>query len=349
MYFSKAAESFDTVLSEENIKLSGDLRNNLLTIMSEMCNYSEEDHKIRPQLILGSNINTFFETVASHSYYIMYKDEINGTNLPRYFKSLALFCDNGWYIVINVREKELEYGIFRRYTNIDGKKFEDYFKDQFDSTSDGNMIIIKTINNFDILVVRSKQDDLIISQRFVDPNNGTQINEAEVEKYFDNLSEDIIQNCKLENKKYLKDCFLRLLRNLPLRIHGTIMLVVDDSFELQGKSLSGITINPCIDFETVFEQYRSVERYEDAEKVYSLIGALYEMLNTDGITIISNSAKLTYYNVFYEGNIPKNIKGGARKRTALGILDNQELSGVIGVYFQSQDGALFYRKRSIHE
>ena len=58
---------------------------------------------------------------------------------------------------------------------------------------------------------------------------------------------------------------------------------------------------------------------------------------------------MLYYNVFYEGIIPKDIKGGARKRTALGILMNKELQGIIGVYFQSQDGDIFYQRRECSE
>ncbi len=350
MYFKEAADKINKILNSEGILFSDSFKRHLLIIMSEMCNYSEEDHRIRPQIILGVNLQTYFETITPKSYLVMYKDQLSGEHLPRYFKSLALFCDNGWYIVVNVNGDKLEYGIFRRYINIDGERFEDYFKKSFVREIDGHMIIVKAVNNSDIAVIRCNEPELLISQRFIDTNETGQGYE---ENYL-NLATDIVEKCNLEDKDYIKRCVLKILRNFPLKIHGTIMLVVDDSFKLPDVEnteisehfpLSGIHISPSIDFSNLFLQYKEVGRYSEAENVYSLTGVFYEMLNTDGITIISNKARVLYYNVFYEGEIPKNIKGGARKRTATGILKNQELSGIIGVYFQSQDGDIFYERR----
>ena len=350
MYFKEAADEINKILNGEGINFSYSFKRHLFIILSEMCNYSEEDHRIRPQIILGVNLQTYFETITPKNYLVMYEDELSGENLPRFFKSLALFCDNGWYIVVNVNRDKLEYGIFRRYINIDGERFEDFFKNSFDKGTDGHMIILKAVNNSDIAVIRCNEPDFLISQRFIETNEAKQGYE---ENYL-NLAADVVEKCNLKDKDYIKRCFLKMIRNFPLKIHGTIMLVVDDSFELPDAEsteisehfpLSGIHISPSIDFSDLFLQYKNVGRYSEAENVYSLTGVLYEMLNTDGITIISNKARVLYYNVFYEGEVPKNIKGGARKRTATGILKNQELSGIIGVYFQSQDGDIFYERR----
>lgn len=339
MYFREAAIEFNKILEEEDICLQDSFKTNFLNIMSEMCNYSEEDHKIRPQVILGTNLHLYFDTITPKSYIVMYEDGLSGEQLPRYFKSLALFCDNGWYIVVNVNENNLEYGIFRRYTNIDGERFEDYFQGSF--IPDGHMVMLKAINNFEIAITRKEKEDQIISQKFVYNEN----KESGYETNFSKLADDIVENCVPVDQPYLKRCLLKVIRNFPLKIHGTILLVVDDSYCLQNQGLSGIEIKPPIDFNNIFLQYKKVEQYSEAENVYSLTGALYEMLNTDGITIISNKGRVLYYNVFYEGKIPKNIKGGARKRTALGILENNELEGIIGIYFQSQDGDIFYKRK----
>ena len=341
MYYKEASEYFDQILDEEGIKLTERFKKNLLSIMSEMCGYSEEDHKIRPQVILSENIESFIMSIPSKSYLIMFRDTLDGDKLARFFKSLALFCDNGWYIVININGSAVEYGIFRKYSGIDGDRFEDFFKSEYYSES-GHMIILNTISNFEIAIVRYGKKDCIISQKFIKTDDDKDNNED-----FKELANDIVRTCKAGSRDYIRNCFLKLFWNLPLRIHGTIMLVVEDDFKLPEDTLSGIRIEPAIDFESLFETNNRIESYEESENVYSLVGALYEMLNTDGITIITNKARLLYYNVFYEGIIPKNIKGGARKRTALGICQNNNLEGVIGVYFQSQDGAIFYRRKGV--
>ena len=342
MYFQEAADQFNKILEEEKINLTDSFKSNFLNIMSEMCNYTEEDHKIRPQIILGVNLQTYFETITPKNYIVMFEDELVGEKIPRYFKSLALFCDNGWYIVINSTDEKLQYGIFRRYSNIDGERFEDYFCD--DIISDGHMIILKAINNSDISITRHSKPEFIISQKFIVASTEGETNKN---KFLD-LANDITAGCYEENV-YIKKCVLKMFRNFPQKVHGTIMLVVEDTFKLPEEGLAGISISPPIDFSNTFLQYRKVERYDEAENVYSLTGILYEMLNIDGITIISNKARVLYYNVFYEGIIPKDIKGGARKRTAMGILMNKELQGIIGVYFQSQDGDIFYQRRECSE
>lgn len=340
MFFENAADEMDKILSEENLLFSESFKKCLLSIMSEMCNYTEEDHKVRPQIILGNNVNNFFRTVSPHNYYVMYRDSLNGDGLPRFFKSLALFCDNGWYIVINRLDDKIEYGLFRKYADISEKKFEDYFRDSFSKDLNCNMITIKARNNFEIVVTRWKEEDFVISQRYIEISES-----VDSEHVYKSLTEDVIAENDPYSKEYGYKCFMKMFRNLPQQVHGTILLVVEDDFKLVNNVLSGIEIDPAIDYYESFLKYKTINSYMDAETIYSLTGLLYEMLNTDGITIITNKGRVLYYNVFYEGSIPEGIKGGARKRTAKGILGNSKLEGVIGVYFQSQDGDIFYEKK----
>ena len=69
------------------------------------------------------------------------------------------------------------------------------------------------------------------------------------------------------------------------------------------------------------------------------------MLNYDGITIVDNAGRIRAFNVFVETNQnnKKHILGGARKRAAFTIIDSGHKK-VIGVYFQSQEGEVFYQR-----
>lgn len=344
MYFKEAADEFNRILDEENISISDSLKNSLLSIMSEMCSYSEEEHKVRPRIIMGTNIEYYFKTIPSKSYITMCKDDINGTKLSRIFKALALFCDNGWYIVINVCGTYVEYGIFRKYTELNGERFEDYYKDTYDSANDSKMVIISAINNSDIVISRYDREDFCICQKFVELKHSKYIDDE-----FNILADDMVEKCNNEDKQFIKNCLLKMFRNFPIKLHGTILLVVDDDFEIDNSILSGIRVSPPVDYYETFMLYRDINNYSEAEYVYSLVGVLYEMLNTDGITIVTNKSRVLYYNTFYEGNIPKEIKGGARKRTAIGILENKDLKDLKGIYFQSQDGDYFYARREENE
>ena len=74
------------------------------------------------------------------------------------------------------------------------------------------------------------------------------------------------------------------------------------------------------------------------------------MLNFDGITIIDNQGRLRAYNVFVEPNSKKvgYIVGGARKRAAYYILSTKK-KDIVGVYFQSHEGEVFFQQLNKHE
>ena len=66
-------------------------------------------------------------------------------------------------------------------------------------------------------------------------------------------------------------------------------------------------------------------------------------IHSDGITIIDNSGRIRAYNVFIETNNKKmrKVTGGARKRAAYTII-NSNHKKIVGVYFQSHEGEIFY-------
>ncbi len=68
-----------------------------------------------------------------------------------------------------------------------------------------------------------------------------------------------------------------------------------------------------------------------------------DMLDSDGITIIDNTGRIRAYNVFVESsNKNFNITGGARKRAAYTVI-NSRRKRIVGIYFQSHEGELFYK------
>ncbi|MCI6868075.1 MAG: hypothetical protein MR871_09055 [Lachnospiraceae bacterium] len=346
MYYSSAEAKVKKILEEENIRINDKFHNTLLIAMSEMYNYSEEEQRILPQIIIGTQIEAFFEMVPAKSYFRMFEDTLEGTQFLRYFKSLALFCNNGWYIYVNIKKEKMEYGIFRRYAEINGNNFEEYLHEQADlleMSSECKILIIKSINNFELCITRPNKEDEIISIKFYEEKSNN-------DRIFFNVSKDVISSQPTGDKlEYAQKCMLKVLRNLPVKVHGTIMLIVDDTFIYPNDFLSGIVLEPSINFYEHFLENRTIGSYAEAEKFYAITGAFYEMLNTDGITIITEQGQVIGYNAFYEGEIPKDIKGGARKRTAEGIFQNEEIKGLVAVYFQSQDGEVDYKKKENRE
>ena len=146
-----------------------------------------------------------------------------------------------------------------------------------------------------------------------------------------------------EIKTLYKNIFKNVLRN----INGTICVVVDMEYN-QGMSedgtqddflADGIWLKEPIQLSKLFT---SAHAYYE-EKLTAMANVFLTMMNFDGITVVDNSGRILAYNVFVEANLKTagNIIGGARKRAAYTIINSRKRN-IIGLYFQSHDGEMFW-------
>ena len=124
-------------------------------------------------------------------------------------------------------------------------------------------------------------------------------------------------------------------------IHGAICVVIDKDYKDKGYFSDGIWLEEPIEFSKAFLQTKS---YSEA-RLNNIAELFISMLNYDGITIVDNIGRIRAYNVFIKADkySKKNIVGGARKRAAYGII-NSNIKKIVGVFFHSQDGEVFYEE-----
>lgn len=123
-------------------------------------------------------------------------------------------------------------------------------------------------------------------------------------------------------------------------LNGAMCVIVDKDYKDNGFLEDGIWLENPISFSKVFTQSKSYSE----EKLQAFATLFINMLNFDGITIVDTTGRLLAYNVFVESNIrhTKNVIGGARKRAAYTII-NSRRKHIVGVYFQSHEGEIFYK------
>ena len=123
-------------------------------------------------------------------------------------------------------------------------------------------------------------------------------------------------------------------------------MIVDKDYKDNGLFEDGIWLKEPISFSKLFTQSKSYNE----EKLQAYADLFMNMLNYDGITIIDNQGRLRAYNVFVEPNSKKvgYIVGGARKRAAFYILSTKR-KDIVGVYFQSHEGEVFFQEIAQHK
>ncbi|MBE5736611.1 MAG: hypothetical protein E7356_04610 [Clostridiales bacterium] len=312
-----------------------------ISMFYKLVNYEEESQKIRPTILITSNINSIVRNVQSSKKILFYEDQ-DMCNFKARIKALMCFCRNDWTIYVNFGENIVEYGIIKKMTSLKDKS------------------LIQEIKKKATLETISRKTNLIILNVYgggVCELVGARGNKCSVcfnlnsqsEYNWDNEISDFVDACvskikttpkKLQDiRTLITNIFYRVLRDL----HGTICLVIDKDYKDKNNFLSdGTWLKEPIEFGKMFLRSSKV----DENILRSYADVLTTMLDFDGITIIDNAGRIRAYNVFVEANndTSKKIVGGARRRAALSVLQNKNKK-IIGVYFQSQDGDNFYKEK----
>jgi hypothetical protein len=353
LYFSTVKNKFKKLIKEENVNLPRGFLNNFLSFLSSACNYEEEETKIRPRILIGSNIKSFKKSVPNNYILKIAEGNKGGKDLNKILKSIMPFCNNGWIAYIDTMPKGsngIEYGILRSFSGPKGLSFTEII---FESTgygvpfnNDADLIDIEVLSNFEIKFLGLKGNELNVDFRLINEEKNETYNELA------EMARDI--TCNVENRKMLYDSnkvILKLLKTASQKIHGTICLVVKDEILFPNEILSdGIWFEEPVDIIQAAQE--SIDEVRDiylSEKFYGLSGLFIEMLNMDGITVINTKGQLLGYNAFLKSsNTQKKIVGGARKRAAQALMDSSD-ERIKGVYFQSQDGNSLYKRRASNE
>lgn len=339
-HFESIDEKFKQLLSSEKIDVDDSFFDKILRFLSFACHYEEEEVKIKPNVFITKNLhkhkitNAFILPVEKEEGCI-------GEKCDKRMKSLLPFCNLGWSVYIDVSETHLEYGLIRLFSGPRGGAILQAFSNISDP-NESSMVEISVISGHEIMINGMNENHLCIDFRlFKDEKENT------VDDIHHSIAHDISAVYSDVYKQSAVDLLIKLFRLARQKVHGTIVLVVDESFQFPNPYLTdGTWLEQPIDLiETGLIALGDSGDMYTTEKYYGLSGLFVEMMNVDGITIIDNAGRVRGYNVFINQSTVKSstVSGGARKRAKMALLNTKDPS-IIGVYFQSQDGHISYER-----
>lgn len=343
IHYGNVRDQVEILFESEKVVVCNEFIENFLNILSRLCNYEEEGKKIRPRVVISNNINDAMKTVAN-SYIVKTRSgNLDGSDMEKIIKSLIPFCSNGWHVFIDIKEKDIQYGVIRSFSGPIGLSFtQNLFNVQDFDLIEYGILEIQVLSNFEFNICGLRKNSLTVDFRLLEHNE-------DKSNLFPRMIEDITSN--ISDSSYidaLNKAFNNLFQVLPYKVHGTICLVVDKDYEFPNEFLSdGIWFDEPIDLGSkIIDTAINTKDIISSEAYYGLSGLFMEMLNVDGITIVDNMARVRGFNVFvrktpHDVEIP--AEGGARKRAANTVLATRDPK-VKGVYFLSQDGNSFYKR-----
>lgn len=313
-----------------------------LGMFYQLANYEEEGQKIKPTILITSNINSIVKNVPKAKKIIFYEDT-DTVNFRARIKALMCFCKRDWNIYINFGENTIEYGIIKTLTSLKEKTLLQVLheKETLDIIAKKtNLVIINVFGGGVCKLIGAKGNECSVCFNL---NSQSEYNwDTEISEFI----EACVSKVKTTKRKLqdVKNLLGNIFHSVLKGLHGTICMVVDKEFkDKAGFFQDGTWLKEPIEFIKLF--LRSSTFDENILRSYADV--LRTMLDFDGITIIDNAGRIRAYNVFIEStqDTNKKIVGGARRRAAYSILQNKNKK-IIGVYFQSQDGDNFYKEKA---
>ena len=339
IFFTSANDSLTNFIRNEWPDFPALFMNQLTNFISFIGNYEEEGAKIRPKILITNNISSISGSIATSYILSLFKDETESLFGSR-IKSLAPFCLHRWSIFVNIDENGYTYGIYKTLNSIKDKDFNTLMfekKALKDKTDEIFAILIRPLSSLNVNLKSLKGEELNINLSF---QQRRVINWKEEIKEFVDAS---FSKLRTTSKKLdeIKTLYYNIFENVIENVHGCICAVIDKDYQDDGFFKDGIWLDNPICFSKLFTQSKSYSE----PKLIGISNLFIDMLNYDGITLIDNLGRIRAYNVFVENEQSRenNIIGGARKRAAFTII-NSKNKKIKGVYFQSQDGEMFYQR-----
>ncbi|MCM1403976.1 MAG: hypothetical protein NC133_00500 [Prevotella sp.] len=313
------------------------LQNRFLNFFPQIANYEEEGQKYKPAIFFTNNIDAVVKSIPNATKIVLFND-VNENMFASRLKSLIPFCNLYWCVYVSINDDKIEYGIFRIINSIKDENLETIlFKSEVLQEKSNKLFgIYVYAENTWTITMRS------LKGRVVNVNFALDIRvvnnwEDEIKEFVDASFSKLRTSAK--KLQEIKNMYRNIFRNVSRLVEGTICVVVDSEYKPDAFFEDGIWLTEPINLSKLFAQ---TNQYNE-QKLTTMSDVFVTMLNFDGITVVDNMGQIRAYNVFIETNmkVAGNIIGGARKRAAYTII-NSKRPHIIGVYFQSHEGEMFY-------
>ncbi len=338
IFFDSAKENVTNFFEKEFDNFPPLLMSHFLHKFNDILNYTEEGISIQPKIVFTNNIESIVRSIPKSFAMTIFEDS-DATNFNSHLKSILPIIKNDWCLFIDIKENKISYGILMSFTSIKDRNLIRSLQENTtlkDKPTKVSCIIARPLNFYSMILHSISGNDLIINLSL--DKSKSNIFNHEISEFVDaTFSKLRTTQRKLQD---MKNMYLNIFTNVLSRVNGSICVIVDKDYKDNGLFEDGIWLKEPISFSKLFTQSKSYNE----EKLQAYADLFMNMLNFDGITIVDNQGRLCAYNVFVEPNSKKvgYIVGGARKRAAYYILSTKK-KDIVGVYFQSHEGEVFFQ------
>ena len=336
--FEQGRSDLVNFINEEYKGFDPKLLSHFLNSFNELLDYREEGTHTKPKIIFTNNIDAIIKVVPK-AYKLQVFEDDDAIMFNSRLKPLIAIAKKEWCIYIETREDKVVYGICKTFNSLKEKtliteiKESQYLRDRADKIS---CVIAESLSDFEMSLFSTRGNSIRINTSL---HTSQDVDKAQTIAEF---TKDCFSKLRTTKKKLeeVHIMFYNIFTKVIEDLNGAMCVIVDKEYKDNGFFEDGIWLENPISFSKVFTQSKSYSE----EKLQAFATLFINMLNFDGITVVDTTGRVLAYNVFVESNIKrtKNVIGGARKRAAYTII-NSRRKHIVGVYFQSHEGEIFYK------
>lgn len=314
------------------------LKEGLLELINIIADYSEEGQKLYPEILLVTDWN-YFKSISNREIVIK-TGELSVSEFSNILKLCAPLAVGNWNIVIEIKDNILKYGLIdAEIIETSPSLYEQTVGNLGVIQEEYSLVYIRNIGSKTVELI-GQHNRLVVSLNLHDLN-------LEENNDIQNLCEQITLNCESEIKQTVHT-FISKTLNEAIRIgHGNLIAIIEDDddsiFKVKEMFEDCIYLETPIDFQEFIRNCETEKSNDTSVNLISHSKILISMLNHDGITIITNTAKIIGYHMF----IPKiegdeDLNGGARTRAYQSMMNSKKF---VACLYKSQDGKSKFWKR----
>ncbi|WP_242929052.1 hypothetical protein [Pontibacter vulgaris] len=329
-------KSIDDFLNGAGFKPDNITQQGVLEIINLISDYHEEGNVLFPEVLITNNLNSF-ETIPIREL-IISERELALNEFRNAIKLCAPLAINSWIIFIEIKDARIKFGIISaEISEASPLMYSQTFNELKVANIKTAIIYLRSIGQKKVEVSGLKER-LIISLPFNDINS-LKLNETS------QLSQCIASRCDKKLKPIIATFFEKYIDEALKTGHGNLIGIIEDSnkviqnLKVKIKSNGGIYLIHPIDFQMLIAESTSKRSKEAAINLKAYTSVLISMLNYDGITIISNKARIIGYHILIESFILENddLSGGSRMKAFISMQNSGLFKFCL---YKSQDGGI---------
>ncbi len=328
------AESIAAVLWSEKFPSCDLTPYGVLALVDEIASYHEEGKELFPHILLTTSIGGLLKSIPFVQQIVVRHNELCVSEFQTALKLCAPLAVNGWiiFIEINVSEKKIKFGLLSSELSETSPSLHRQLLGDLSQKNIGYpFIYISNIGQRTVLIEGEKKKVAVsLSLKTVQDISSGAVNV---------LAAHIAEKSNPEIRETIKFYFEKLLNFSMKECHGTLIGVVEDDQtsieQLKNCIEDGIYFEFPIDFALLIENSEDEKSREASSMVRIYSSILQNMLNFDGITILSTRGKVIAYHCFIKQECSQEASGGARTRAFEAMIGSKAF---VCCLYKSQDG-----------